>query len=1258
MRILLTLFLFTVVHAQAQFPIVYSTPGNDFAGTIIRVGDSSYVMAFQDNNVSNTTGNSRVRKVDLQGNLLWEETFGGSGSDRYTTIIEYNGDLFLNGLTRTYTTDSYTSTNHYSCGRIYKLDETGNEIWSKSYGGTSYGENYGGPISFDSNGDLFVWGHIQHHAGCSGYTRFFRHMDQAGNILNSDCYLSVGDGPQNIEKLVGTDEFIVTGKQSAGSLQMWYAKFDNSSNLVWQLNYGPGDVSNNIFDVKALPNGGFLMAGNCSGTGFNGLAGYIAKFDSNGILVWEEFFDPTANDDYLFKVDILPNGNIIATGRQDSATQDGWVLETDASGIEVASYVYGSPLYNDYPRNFCFTPDSSEIIVSSIITPNGDVDALFERKPLPSSVDTCLVASYPFNGNANDESVWANHGTVNGATLTTDRFGNTNSAYSFDGVDDHIIIPHSSQIDFSNTDDFAYSFWFQTSSASESRVFQKRDFNTGYEIITLGDSLTVYYDDGTNPQVWEGGTNTIVTDGDWFHAVVVFDNSIGEIRTYINGDYENNPIDISGELNIQNSLDLLIGANPALTSVWDGKIDDIKIFGCALSPNQIDSIYQSEAPAIPCGITGTTVITEPTCHDGNDGSIDLEVNGGQQPYSFQWNNGATTEDISALQPGIYTVLVSDAAGCDTTVTALVGNPPNMLLNLNKVDATCGNADGSATVAVINGGTAPFSYSFTNGDTLATADSLSAGMYMVTVTDANGCSNSRTFAITSSNGPAVSAAINEPSCAGEDDGGIDITVTGGQTPYDYAWSNGASTEDVSQVQTGIYDVTITDANNCVASATIDLTEPDPISIANANLTDPSCGNNDGEITVLATGGTGTLTYQWGANASNQTGQTATGLGAGAYYVQITDGNGCSMQQGIMLSNTSSPQVAIQNVYPAQCNGALGGVDVIITGGQPPFQFNWSNGATTLDLSAVPAGAYDLEVTDANGCTAMLSATVPGQEPLMQEICLVSVDSITATNLVVWEKPSPANGIHHFNIYKEGNAANVYELQDTVHYNNLSQWTDPIANPTIRAFRYKISVTDSCGNESQLSPLHKTVHLSTNLGQGNVFNLAWDNYIGFSFPSWYIERYHPSTGWVRIDTIPSNLFSYTDANPPSQGQNVQYSVSGEPSTPCVSTRAVSHNTTRSNRQSTGIFTGIHSDPFVTLGLYPNPTDGVIVIKGNLSHAKDYNLSITDLQGRRVMDMGNGSGTYLYQEINVGSLESGVYFLSIQGDDFERTVKFIKE
>jgi hypothetical protein len=575
------------------------------------------------------------------------------------------------------------------------------------------------------------------------------------------------------------------------------------------------------------------------------------------------------------------------------------------------------------------------------------------------------------------------------------------------------------------------------------------------------------------------------------------------------------------------------------------------------------SINETVPISSPSELALTTTVTDPTCFGSCDGQIVASGSGGTPPYLY---NGQTTSTSNGICSGNYPVQLTDSNSCSVATMISVNDPPNIQLTIVATDASCGEDDGSAEVTAVANGTLPYVYQWTNGSNNSIADSLGAGIYVVTVTDGNGCGNFGIATVSDQNGPSISLNSMTPvSCNGLNDGALDVSVSGGQPPYTYQWSNGQGTEDISGLVAGPYELTVYDTSGCSSTQSINIPGPDPLDLEIV-MVHPPCGSTTGSIEVNVSGGTEPYTYNW------STGITDTVIyncPSGIFDVTVTDGNGCIEVGVAAMGNAGGTTVVVDSVMDADCGGS-GGIYVTISGGTSPFTYTWALDSTVVDsvedlIGATP-GTYDFMVVDSAGCLGAASATINGVVSQPEEICIVTVDSDTQTNLIVWEKTNIAN-VASYNIYKESTTAGVYFLIDNVPVSpDSSFYLDTGSDPQTRAWRYKISVVDSCGNESELSSEHKTMHLTINLGLNNSYNLIWDHYEGIdSLLQYTIERYLPSTGWDSINTVPSNLTSYTDTPPASV--NLYYRINIDHPSGCNPSKVKTYNTSKSNTKLIG-------------------------------------------------------------------------------------------
>lgn len=364
-------------------------------------------------------------------------------------------------------------------------------------------------------------------------------------------------------------------------------------------------------------------------------------------------------------------------------------------------------------------------------------------------------------------------------------------------------------------------------------------------------------------------------------------------------------------------------------------------------------------------------VEDVTCNGKSDGRIFVTVVYGQPPYLYTWNGGQNTSDLTGLSTGTYSLTVTDALGCTVADTFNVGEPAVLSVLATGNDAACnGQASGSVNLNV-SGGTSPYSYQWSNLDTSQNLNNVAAGNYSVVVTDDNNCTATTSYTVGEPTAISVDDSITNVSCNGASDGAIDLTVTGGTGPYTFNWSNGDTTEDISNLTAGIYDVVVMDNNSCSDTLSYTLVDPTLLS-ATSVVTDVTCnGASDGAVDVTVSGGTMPYTYSWDSGDSTQ---DLSGKVAGVYELTITDGNGCTF---VLADTINEPDMIVltDTVTDVSCNGGFdGAVDITVTGGQAPYTYVWSIGLVSQDISGLYAGSYEVTVTDNNGCQVVGSYVV--------------------------------------------------------------------------------------------------------------------------------------------------------------------------------------------------------------------------------------------------------------------------------------------
>lgn len=374
--------------------------------------------------------------------------------------------------------------------------------------------------------------------------------------------------------------------------------------------------------------------------------------------------------------------------------------------------------------------------------------------------------------------------------------------------------------------------------------------------------------------------------------------------------------------------------------------------------------------------TSSIVIKNVRCFNGNDGQITVNPTGGVGPYRYVWSHSAslTTNVAGNLTANTYSVTVFDVNNCGKVVTGIQVTQPSTGLTVPTptfVPVTCnGGSNGTATANPV-GGAGGYEYLWSQtGQITKTAINLTAGPYTVTVTDDSLCTASATVNVSQAPLIGITGVVTDVLCNGGNTGAVNVTVTNGVGSFIYAWSNTASTEDISNVAAATYSFTVTDQTLCTQTATFTVNQPQALVLNPATITNVSCfGENDGAVTANAAGGTGTYDYAWTPNGNTQ---TISGLIAGTYTVLVTDDNNCTAtNQYTVTEPATGVTFGTATVTDVLCFGAgTGSIATSVSGGTGPYNYTWNHNAALNNATAanLTAGPYTVTATDANGCTS--------------------------------------------------------------------------------------------------------------------------------------------------------------------------------------------------------------------------------------------------------------------------------------------------
>ncbi|MCB9186395.1 MAG: gliding motility-associated C-terminal domain-containing protein [Flavobacteriales bacterium] len=568
----------------------------------------------------------------------------------------------------------------------------------------------------------------------------------------------------------------------------------------------------------------------------------------------------------------------------------------------------------------------------------------------------------------------------------------------------------------------------------------------------------------------------------------------------------------------------------------------------------LDSCYATvdQQVTVNPGPTATFNATDVTCFGACDGTAEAVINGGAQPVTVSWSNGAATASITALCPGQFTGTVSDANGCEIIGQVDIAEPAELTATVDVTETSCpGLNDGTAT-PVPSGGTPPYTFDWAGED----PNALSVGVYDLTVTDANGCTVVASYAVPDGLGLVFDFAITDNICYGGDDGQAVLTVSNGAAPYDIVWTDAFNqplqadlasqgTSTITGLISSTYNVVVSDAIGCLNATTITITQPPvPLQIVLTPV-DLNCnGSDDGQITATQNG-LSPFSYELSDAFGNSVDQgTSAGaytfqdLTTGIYFVDITDANGCVSTDAVELFEPD-PLVVESTVTPISCFGGSDGVAQItqISGGTTPYaQTTWDDpnsqvGTTASDLGE---GTVTATVTDAHGCeiTETFTLVAPPEMILtpsyVTDTCgqgkgaaVVQAAFGTPPYTYLW-KPDGVATATHFGLYAGDYEVVVTDANgcaDSVY----SSVADDLPYPE-GAFEYRISGESFLDEEVQfINNSNGTIQWQWHFGDGEM-----------SFEEDPVHRYDQSGDYL-VQLLASNgycndtVYNYVNIDP---------------------------------------------------------------------------------------------------------------------------------
>jgi ligand-binding sensor domain-containing protein len=514
--------------------------------------------------------------------------------------------------------------------------------------------------------------------------------------------------------------------------------------------------------------------------------------------------------------------------------------------------------------------------------------------------------------------------------------------------------------------------------------------------------------------------------------------------------------------------------------------------------------------------------------------------------------------------------------------------------------------------------------------------LKAGNYKVITKQGNCYSATKQITITQPVGKFEVTQKNA-SCNGIKDGAIAISTDINNITY--AWNNGQTSSSVLNIGKGKYSVNVK-YGTCDFNRMFNITEPQPLIISGNHLN--VCGNFKGEIDLQVKGGVAPYKVGWSNGDSIK---NIKNLVAGNYSVVIIDSINCKSKDTTFKVKSlpaidKDKMIGKTKVYI--CNDS-----VLLSLNNDFNKYSWFRNDTLLSnpgksIYAKKQGKYKIQVVSNDKCIGRDSINVINRfKYSTPQICLVTVDDASGKNKIIWNKLNgDSSAVLH--ILKETDKSGKYEKIGNLPIYNSGLFTDDQSTPNTKADRYRLSLTDECKVISDSGTIHKTIHLTSNIGTSGEVNLIWSGYEGFSFGTYNIYRGDSKENMVKLTTIQSNLSSFTDENP-IKGKKAYYQLEIINEGGCnPGLKKVLYNSTLSNIID-NVSTSIGHLNNLVVSISPNPAVDFINVLFNNSANDSYSLSLCDLSGKVVLLKNNINGNHY--ELSREGISSGIYIITIK-------------
>ncbi len=617
----------------------------------------------------------------------------------------------------------------------------------------------------------------------------------------------------------------------------------------------------------------------------------------------------------------------------------------------------------------------------------------------------------------------------------------------------------------------------------------------------------------------------------------------------------------------------------------------------------------------------------------SDGSVTLTGSGGNDaPFQYAFNGGSLQSSgaFTSISAGEYEVIVEDAGGCQLLDTITITSPGSPSLDSSSFNEPLCNSgtDGSITISA-SGGTGAITYSKDNGGTYqsgATFASVGAGTYNVVIKDASNCTVSSSITVTEPAAMAYSSSESDPTCNGNTNGTINLSLTAGGTgAITYSIDNGSSAQSTgtfSMLDANTYNILIEDANGCNASGNITLTNPTVVGVSNS-VVDAGCGASDGSISASGSGGDGSYMFSIDGGSLQSSG-SFNSLAAGSYTIRVEDGNSCFFEEDVDIVNPGAPSLGSPTTGDPTCFGMLNGtVTISATGGTGVLSYTIDGGSNTQStgsFTGLMAGNYTIEVMDVNSCTDVVGVTLTDPTQINA--------SVSSTNILCF-----GNGDGNITITgMGGTGALEYSTDGGMSYQSSGSFT----NLTPGTYQNTVKDANGCVEFTDSATLSQPMQIMLSGTATDVTTLGGaDGAIDLTASG--------GTGSLLFDWDNDGTGDTDDSEDLVGLIAGTYMVSVIDSNNCT------------NDTSFVILDGtVGIEELTTFGLeiYPNPASNQVMFE--LDNQQPFTYQVYNGIGKLIQS-GNANGK---EVLNVSSMATGVYQVIIMQQTTRIMTRFVKE